>query len=137
MRIHLLAAFCLIVPCVAAASAQAAESRLNGFTLPCNGSQQTVAFTAGGLGNSATRLISGAQVAISQPQDGIRSLRLQVADDPNNTLLLMGNGEISGRNNLAAFLQTTTSATGTVSFQIIASCIGGGPLRGLASVYFF
>jgi hypothetical protein len=89
------------------------------------------------LGNSVNRFIQGGSLAVSQPRDGIKSLRLQAAGDPNKTVLVLGFNEVSGRADLTGFMQVMTNASGSVPIQVIGACTGGGQLQGLATVNFF
>jgi len=122
----------------AVGSAQAAESRTSNFSFSCDGTNKHVVFTTtGGLGNSVTRLIQGAAVALFQNSGGLQYI-LMTANDANKTLLNMGIGANNASNQFTGFLPVTTSATGTVDITIDGACNpGAGIVQGNAIVWFF
>jgi hypothetical protein len=120
--------------------ATAAESRIQEFSLGCDGTERTIIFTATGLGNSVTRLVQGAEVSLTGVKSAgrLQRLRIQVAGTPTKTFLTLGSGEVSARNQFTGFFQVTTDATGNAVFEIIAACKSSKkPLEGIVVLSFF
>jgi hypothetical protein len=122
-----------------AVPAQASETRVQDFSLVCDGTERTIVFDATNLGTAATRFIQGASVAVQG--NSLIFLRVRVAGDANKTLINMGAGEASSHENYTGFFSTPNNA-GTITFEINASCQGGGNktpsvLNGTAVIQFF
>jgi len=115
--------------------ANASETRVQDFSFQCDGTERTVVFNATGLGTSTNRFIQGTEVSVTA--SSLQSLLVQVAGNPNKTLLTMGAGDVSGRNQFTGFFQVTTDASGSVAFEIVATCQSKSPLNGIAVIYFF
>ena len=116
--------------------AQAVETRVNSFSMTCDGTNKTVSFLATNLGASVNRFVVAASIAISAPRGGLSHLRLQVAGDPKKTLLLMGFNQVSASTNSIGAYLTPTNASGNVSFQLAGACRGGGALQGFTNILF-
>jgi hypothetical protein len=119
--------------------AQASETRVQDFSLVCDGTVRTIVFDATNLGAATTRFIQGASVAVQG--NTLTFLRVRVAGDATKTLINMGAGEASSHENYTGFFSTPNNA-GTITFEITASCAGGsnkGPsvLNGFAVIQFF
>lgn len=119
----------------AALPANASESRVQNFSIQCDGTQRTVVFTATGLGTSVTRFIQGTEVSVSD--FSLQNLQVQVAGNPNKTLLTMGAGDVSARNQFTGFFQVVTDASGNVAFEVTAACKSKTTLNGIVVISFF
>ena len=124
---------------LAAAPIQAAEARTDFFSMQCDETIRNVVITHTGLGASTTRFIQSAGIAIIQPRDGIKFMRLQAAaGDPTKTLVVMGFHEISKEMTFtSSMVPVSTKAAGTVSVQLQGSCSGGGTTQGFVTVHYF
>src|SRR5262245_10927225 len=71
MRNSLRTLLCCSTLCagLAATSANAAETRTTGFSIPCNGVTQQVLFNATGFAAATTRFVQGTEVAITSNPD--------------------------------------------------------------------
>jgi hypothetical protein len=130
----------LVILCLgfAVGSAEAAESRVGSFTIPCDGTNHDVTFTVGGLGNSVSRFIQSAEVALFENHGGLQFLFLSVAA-ANKVLLVMSAADNrASQNYISSLYQTTTSPTGTVTFVVSGVCNAGfGQVQGFAIIVFF
>jgi hypothetical protein len=115
---------------------QAGQSRLNNFNLICDGTVRTVNFVVGGFPASTNQFILGGAVAVANPRDGIKSLRVMVAADPTKVVLIMGNNETAARFAMPSFYQVPSNAAGNIGMQIIGACSGGGAAQGLVELIF-
>ena len=64
--------------------ANASETRVEDFSLQCDGTERTVVFTATGLGTAASRFIQGAEVSVTD--SSLQSLLVRVAGDPTKVI---------------------------------------------------
>ena len=124
---------------VFAVPAQASETRVQDFSLVCDGTLRTIVFDATNLGTATTRFIQGASVAVQG--NTLTFLKVRVAGDDTKTLINMGAGEASSHENYTGFYSTPNNA-GTITFEINASCQGGSnkspsTLNGTAVIQFF
>jgi len=122
---------------LAALPARAVETRIQSFSLACDGHTKTFAYNATGFAASVSRLMQGADVALSETRGGINFLRFQMGAGATRVLLELGHNQVSARAQMTGFMQVTTSAAGTVPFRVIGSCNGGGAIQGFATVFFF
>jgi hypothetical protein len=140
MRNHLRTALWLSAFCcgLAASSANASESRNTNFLFACDGTNKTLTFTFGALGNSVTRFIQGSEISLFENRGGLQYVLLRAQSDPNKQLLTLGGRDNSRSDQYQGFIQVTTSATGTVIFTIDGACNGGtGQIQGNVTVWFF
>ena|SRR2546423_5277436 len=124
---------------LAATAANAAESRNTNFLFTCDGTNKTINFvTTGGLGNSVTRLIQGAEISLFENRGGLQYVILRAQGDPNKQLLTLGGVDNSRSNQFTGFIPFTTSATGTLTLTIDGACNGGfGQVQGNVTVWIF
>ena len=119
-------------------SAEARESRTANFSFTCDGLNQHVLLTVGGLGASTTRFIEGAAIALFQNSGGLQYI-VFTANDANKVLLNMGiglNNQITQYT--ASLIPVTTTAAGQFTFTIDGACNPGtGQIQGNAIVWFF
>jgi hypothetical protein len=117
---------------------QGAETRVQAFTLLCDGTARTTSFNLTGLGASVNRFIQASSFAVTEPRGGIKLLRLVAQGDATKVVLELGAGQTGKhadvRNN--SFIQTSTNASGQVPMQVIGICVGGGSMQAFATVWF-
>ena len=115
---------------------QAGSSRISNFSLICDGTNRTFNFTVGGFAASTAQFILGGAVAVTQPRDGIKFLRVMVPADLTKVVLIMGKDETSARFALPTFYQVTSNAAGNVGMTIVGACTGGGSAQGIVELIF-
>ncbi len=121
----------------AVSPAEASESRVANFLFTCDGTNKVFPFTVGGLGNSVTRFIQGAEVILFENHGGLQYILLAAAG-PNRQLVSLSSADNRASNQFTGFLQVTTGPTGDVQFAIQGACNpGAGQVQGTATVWFF
>jgi hypothetical protein len=121
----------------AGSPAEASESRVGSFSFPCDGTNQVVTFTTGGLGNNVTRFIQGAEVTLFENHGGLQSIFLSAVAD-NRVLVSLNPPANRASNQFNGFFPVQTSGTGTVNFSVSGACNSGfGQVQGVAIVWFF
>lgn len=126
----------LAVP-LAAIPAHASETRVNIFTIACDGTNKHVDFIASGLNASVTRFIQGVEVTVIDTRGGLLYVVVRALGDEKKQLITTGPGSTSARAEFTGFFQVTTDASGNVPFTIDAACTPGGSLQGVVTIGFF
>jgi hypothetical protein len=116
----------------------ASESRLTGFSIPCDGSQHVMTFGMGGFVGSTTRFIQGATITVFNPA-GVQFIYVQLLQGVNSPLVAVGAGQSNASRDYTGFFQARTDGGGFITFQIAGACgsASGPAVFGLIFIDFF
>jgi|SRR5262249_21660048 len=141
MRNRLLSVLCgsALFLGLALTSANASESRIFSFVVPCDGQNKAIFLNATGLGAAPTRAVQSAEIALFDFGDAPHVLTyvvLQGFSDPHLVLITLGKGETRGFRDFTGFYSMNNTG-GVIPFTLSANCMGGGVLQGLVTIGFF
>ena len=138
MRNSLRALLCCSTLCagLAATSGSASESRVTGFSIPCNGQTQTITFNTTGLGAASARFVQGTEISIIRNPDALQFAILGANVGSFPTLLTMGIGQRHAFHDYTGFYSLPIVG-GTMPFILFGACSGGGTVDGIAVIQFF
>jgi len=121
---------------LAVTSADASETRVFSFHLPCTGDTQVVFLDATSLGPAATRFVQGSEIAIIDNPNALQYLFLRALSGSNSTFLTLGVGQRHAFHDYTGFF-SLPNVSGTVSFGLFGACSGGGLVTGIVVIQFF
>ena len=121
---------------LAVSSANASETRITGFSIPCTGATQVINFNATGLGTATSRFVQGTEISISNNAGALQFLYLGANIGSFATLLTLGAGNSHAFHDYTGFYALPNTG-GTIPFLLYGSCSGGGSVDGVAVIQFF
>ena len=108
---------------LALANANASESRIFYFALPCDGTQKTLDFQITGLAASTSRFIQGAELSTFEDANALLFAYVQVLGTAvNSPLVTLGQANSHASNQFTGFYSVTTTASGIINFALVGAC---------------
>ena len=124
---------------LALANANASESRIFYFALPCDGSQKTLDFQITGLAASTNRFIQGAEVSTFEDANALQYAIVEVLGTTiNSPLVTLGQANSHASNQFTGFFGVMTTASGILNFTLSGACSATAPfVQGFLTISLF